>query len=425
MNIKNITPINFKGAPQTARKVMPNGDTYSLEYNNGELIRAEKQGQNPYIKTYIETDDERIVERKEGYKVRIFNITKIQDAVNASQDEVRYILENYRNMPLSEIQKRRAKIRYINSKQSQRIDRIITIKKYHLEEILDRPKSDKPKGPYSDYQKCQKNLKKFREKLQTLPDCELDVLLEKISTIEDKINEGIPPYDNLSKYQKETGLLYQLQRKSAIGYEKIRRQVNYLDSLLHKPEDNLIPTGAKSKSVFNYVKRYGMDGSISPQAEELINYTRIHDYDSSLRLGIGAKGSKPWVLDDVFKRVPALKQDSVVFRAVYDNGQGKELITPNGIAIENRAKFIESIKEGAIIQNKGFTSASTACDSSFLAYAKEPLNGNGVLMRIKLPKGTKPLIFTNEILLPRDSKIKANKLETVEGIKIADCEYIL
>ncbi len=51
---------------------------------------------------------------------------------------------------------------------------------------------------------------------------------------------------------------------------------------------------------------------------------------------------------------------------------------------------------------------------------------DGVLTRIRLPKGTKGVFGgNNEYLLPRNSQIKINNIEVIDGLKVANCEYIL
>ena len=56
------------------------------------------------------------------------------------------------------------------------------------------------------------------------------------------------------------------------------------------------------------------------------------------------------------------------------------------------------------------------------------MNGSqdGYIMRIKLPIGTKGVLGGyDEYLLPRNAQIKVVKINNVNGVKIADCEYIL
>lgn len=122
-------------------------------------------------------------------------------------------------------------------------------------------------------------------------------------------------------------------------------------------------------------------------------------------------------MDKVFEAAPALKKDAVVYRAVHGHPVFKD-----------QNNFINSLKEGMVITDKSYVSTSIDVDNAqFKQFAHQTIDdGFGALMRIKLPKGTKGVLGGySEFLLPRNNKIKINKIEMVDGVKVMDCEYVL
>lgn len=88
--------------------------------------------------------------------------------------------------------------------------------------------------------------------------------------------------------------------------------------------------------------------------------------------------------------------------------------------------FVDSIQKGATIKDKGYVSTATKSISEiFMQYADDALEGYGVILRIKLPKGTKAIIERDECLLPRDSELKINNVQYIDGVRVADAEYVL
>ena len=125
------------------------------------------------------------------------------------------------------------------------------------------------------------------------------------------------------------------------------------------------------------------------------------------------------ILDRAFEKAPALKEDAVVYRALSDykgNDEAWKFIND----------FMNSIKEGNIVKDKAYMSTAIKPTSDiFQQFASPGINGDGALLRIKLPKGTKALIECDECLLPRNSKLKINKVQFIDDVKIVDAEYIL
>lgn len=181
----------------------------------------------------------------------------------------------------------------------------------------------------------------------------------------------------------------------------------------------------------NIIKQLQHEGDVAIEGPYLQKYVETvaeqhafgmyfdgYTWNSGLRDG---RGFVDWqqvhLMDGVLERAPELKKESVVYRALYSDGMCKE-----------NNEFIDSLKEGMTFTDKAFMSTSENVDSpQFLQFAKSVVYDDyGALMRIRLPKGTKGVRFgCDEFLLPRESKIKINKVEIVGGMKIVDCEYVL
>ncbi len=159
----------------------------------------------------------------------------------------------------------------------------------------------------------------------------------------------------------------------------------------------------------------------SKQLKSLDTYYDAYPYNDLLRKGEKLDSNaieEINAMDEIFSVAPPLKKDAVVYRAVHGSNLG----------IESQNNFIESLQEGMTITDKSYLStAATPDNPQFLQFANNVIDDSfGGLMRIKLPKGTKGIYGGyDEYLLPRNSQIKINKMEVVDGIKIMDCEYIL
>ena len=196
-----------------------------------------------------------------------------------------------------------------------------------------------------------------------------------------------------------------LQSKvSDLSSEKTIREYNYLDGILRKPEDKPLKTMHSAE--------YGTEA----ERDQLLRYYDDYQCNSAYRGQGGSINVKEELMDSLFKKAPALEEDAVVYRSV------------NALSSKNQP-FIDSLKDGFVIDNPGYTSTATIVkDSQFYQFTSDVVSKNtdGVLMRIHLPKGTKGVLGGhNEYLLPRNSKIKINKINLIDGIKVADCEYIL
>lgn len=201
-----------------------------------------------------------------------------------------------------------------------------------------------------------------------------------------------------------------LEQKHKLTKEQIQNKKKFI---LNK----IVSKGDKSvncETVNEYVEN-------SKQLNALGTYYDAYPYNDSLRKGekLDSKAIEEIkAIDEIFNIAPLLKNDAVVYRAVHGSNLG----------IESQNNFVESLKEGMIITDKSYLStAATSDNPQFLQFADSAIDDSfGGLMRIKLPKGTKGIYGGyDEYLLPRNSQIKINKMEVVDGVKIMDCEYIL
>ena len=178
--------------------------------------------------------------------------------------------------------------------------------------------------------------------------------------------------------------------------------LEYADGILKKSTR----TGAKS---FEKVYEVLEDGSrivTKTQGDKVVK-TNITDIQNSVK--------KADLMDSGFKKAPALQDDAMVYRAV----------TPKG---KETNAFFDSIRTGETIQDFAYMSTSTRIATrQFKQFALRAKENNGtVLMRIHLPKGTKGVLGGSyEYILPRNTKLKIVSTETINGVKVANCEYIL
>lgn len=250
--------------------------------------------------------------------------------------------------------------------------------------------------------------------LSTKSNKELDEIKSKINTLLDKFEEkGIILRNIWMKEEYNIPLSpLELQHKALfnkslkINDEKTLRKEQFLTNNVAQPDDKSV----QAERAVNYLD--------STEQRVLGEYYDCYPHNSALREGVDPASIKSVViLDNAFTKAPELKEEAVVYRAVHGHP-----------VFEEQNKFIESIKEGCIINDKSYVSTSTSVTHpQFKQFANSAMGENGgVLMRIKLPAGTKGILGGySEYLLPRNSQIKVNSIKIVDGHKIADCEYIL
>lgn len=197
-----------------------------------------------------------------------------------------------------------------------------------------------------------------------------------------------------------------LDEKRKLISEKIEQvKKEFYEKILKRPEDKQINVPTSDKYL-NFSELEAFD-----------SYYDNYAYNSVLRAGKNvADVEEIQLMDRAFSKAPATTEDCVVYRGVHGHPVFKKM-----------NEFVDSIKEGVIIKDSAYISTSIdSTNAQFRQFASDALGGNGVILRIKLPKGTKGVLGGyKEFVLPRNSSIKINKLETVEGVKIADAEYIL
>ena len=201
-----------------------------------------------------------------------------------------------------------------------------------------------------------------------------------------------------------------LEQKHKLIKEQIQNKKKFILNKIESKGDKSV----NCETVDEYVEN-------SKQLNALGTYYDAYPYNDLLRKGekLDSKAIEEIkAMDEIFNMAPPLKNDAVVYRAVHGSNLG----------IESQNNFVESLKEGMIITDKSYLStAATSDNPQFLQFADCAIdNSFAGLMRIKLPKGTKGIYGGyDEYLLPRNSQIKINKMEVVDGVKIMDCEYIL
>ena len=192
---------------------------------------------------------------------------------------------------------------------------------------------------------------------------------------------------------KDYDTMYNIDK---VQNEKLQNRINVLDSL---------PKAQVNTPTINY-------NSVSKEEYHAIaEYVDAYPHNSALRNGQFDGKELPksvQLMDNVIEKTKALDEDAYVYRAV-------------GGYLDSQVKFMDSIKEGAIITDKSFVSTAKSLDRQFKYFLGR---GNSMALRIKLPKGTKGLnVNESEFILPRGAQIKVNSIDKVNGI--AECEYIL
>lgn len=376
---KDIKDITFKnGKPYlkngssfcgTIHATLPNGDKVEIEYDiSGRLKKSTKytkNGEVVFTKEYSQGPT--------GQRVKI---TK-----NNSQVE---------ELDLYEIgQKKKSEVEY---------------KKAQKEKIgLEEAYNDKLN---SEAQKFKANIaNKSEEELSQISNEVTDEIHNLIAIGAKRHGrEGLSSKTYIEKLTPDEKYQYDLlvKKQTAISQIKYDKKNLKLKKLLFKETDKKV--SAPHKNTYLSQK----------EIQAINNYYDDYAINYYLR-GQGGHAKDFDEIEKAFQKAPAITEDAVVYRGVnIQNVQGSK-------------EFINSIKEGAILDNPGYTSTSTSCtDNQFKQFALNSMDENGVLMRIKLPKGTKGILGGhNEFLLSRNAKIKVNKLDIIDGTKVADCEYIL
>ena len=280
------------------------------------------------------------------------------------------------------------------------------------------------------------------KKLSELTDAEFDIEIEKfIENIEQKSLKDIRKYENeyfkrkidpsyknirqKEKHMDDIGWDWELKKEIDALNEKHKELVakgKIIRDIQAKKEYNLFWTLSENQKYIDVQKIHHAKSYLdNEELSILAEYFDMYPNNVALRTGkLSNKGKKEIeIMDRAFKKAPELEEDAVVYRAL-SNYDGDDI---NYKWIKD---FMNSIQEGAIIKDKAYMSTAIESTSSiFRQFAWNAIYSDGVLMRIKLPKGTKALIQTDECVLPRNSELKINKVQFIDGVKIVDAEYIL
>ncbi len=453
INLKDMTPNKFKQI-QTDKftgKIkgkLKNGDKVVMEYVDGVLNKSTRSGKVNFEKTYKTINNNKIVKKTVGDVTTEFNITKTQQEVKSAQEKLKNILKddtlfsdelmkqaddikfksqnqkkeikNKINSKIKSETEAQAKARQEAEKKKQELEQIAKQKaeKEAQDKIIREAEKLKQQQILEAKTKFEKGITDFKASLYNKTDEEINHAFQDTLTERNDIwnkaykianEKGIKSsracdiLENLSEAEKQEYKLLET-KLDVIMKEQNNRRYNYIDKILHKAGDKPINT--------THCSKYGTTEELT----QLHNYYDCYTCNDAYRGQGGAINVKEDLMDSLFKKAPALEEDAIVYRSVH-------------ASLPKYQNFIDSIKDNCVIENPAYTSTATKIkDAQFYQFAgivtsKEV---DGVLMRIKVPKGTKGILGGhNEYLLPRNSKIKVNKVSLTDGIKIADCEYIL
>jgi len=419
---------------------LKNGDKIVMEYVDGVLKKSTRKGNVNFEKVYETINNEKIIKTTTNGVTTRINLTKRQQEVKEAQEKLKSILKD-NLLSSDELKKQTDTIKYKSNNQKKEIENVINSKKKIETDLKAKAEKEAQEKALKEAQaKAEKEAQeKALKEAQAKAEKELqikqqidnfkDSILNKTDDeIEQMFNQTRQEHNELyrkaKKLAKENGIhsekecdiLKNLSKNEIQEYELLENKIailsneqtirkrNYLEGILCKQEDKPL----KSLDSKNY--------ATNDEMEQLLMYYDDYQCNSAYRGQGGNININEKLMDNLFKKAPALEEDAMVYRSVS--------------ACKSRdQKFIDSFKKGIIIDNPGYTSTATKVnDKQFYQFAGSVVSkdNDGVLMRIHLPKGTKGVLGGyNEYLLPRNSKIKINKMHLIDGIKIADCEYIL
>lgn len=287
-----------------------------------------------------------------------------------------------------------------------------------------------------------KSVDKIKEELSQLSDDELEAKVEEfIANIEDKnIRETVafqkeyfdriswPSYLKIQEkeqYRRDHDYDYELIKEIDALKEREKQLVEKSDILKNATRRKKFDVCWELSNGKNGINVRDIPSPRSYLDDEeyhvLCNYFDMSSNNSALRKGnVSEKVKKETeIMDRAFTKAPELEEDVYVYRGLtsYDRGYSDYKVIKD---------FVDSIQKGATIKDKGYVSTATESTSDiFRQYADDALEGYGVILRIKLPKGTKAIIDTDECLLPRNSELKINNVQYIDGVRVADAEYVL
>ncbi len=440
---KKISDVKFKNGVATlpdgskfsgiVEDTLKSGDKIKMEYADGVLQKSIKTSDGTeIIKEYTNGVISKINDKT-------VDIKKIQLEASKQQTELKKLLSN-KDISSKDFKNQADKLNYVSKKQKTQIQDVFNSKaKVEIEEAeklareaQEKARLEAEKAAQKAKLKAEKEaaeklaretdaklISEFKSSLTNIPDEKLSETTQSLLDKKNKLwskatvaakEKGINSYrecDILDALNESDRREYELLNKKIdiLFSEKSTRRLEYLDKLLKRAEDKPVNTP--------HVKKYAASDEL-PELDRYYDDYRCNDYyrgDKKAYLNVNEN-----LMDSLFQKAPALDEEAVVYRAVSShNGKNQ--------------KFIDSLKDGFVVENPAYTSTATfSKDEQFYQFAADVAKkeDDGVLMRIHLPKGTKGVLGGhNEYLLPRNSQIKINNIEVIDGVKVANCEYIL
>ncbi len=480
INLSDMTPDKFKQiqADKFTGKIkgkLKNGDKVIMEYVDGVLKKSTRKGNVNFEKVFETINNEKIVKKTVNGVTTEFNITKTQQEVKVAQEKLKNIL-NDKNLTSEELKKQTDTIKFKSKNQKKEIENAINSKKKTEAEL--KAKFEAEEKAKIEAQRKQEELDRIAKAKaeEAAKDTEISEKTgqavqqipkhEKLKNEIDELQKQLDEYERKYPTEKTRGLAfseihdkkYELEtriKKAKKEYYSIlaesaperalnqvelnQKMVEYYNSgneeglevlrtisESRKPErikhaqletdvqipneylkkinyyDNCDKFTQEEQNAYNLY--YSGGGGFSQYGAQKRGITGGSEYENK----IYAKNAE--ILDGIIEKTPPLEQDCIVYRSVC--GLDKD-----------RADFVASLKPGQIVPHKTYVSTSTSLNTSY-STNKAWMGDNSMIMRIKLPKGTKGLCYKpGEFALPINTQLKINSINPEWGI--VEAEYIL
>ena len=414
----------FTGAIEDTLK---SGEKITMEYVDGILQKSTKTTNGvEVVKEYTNG----VISKKNG---EVVDIKKVQNEVKKDQEKLKQLLKN-NELSSVDFKKQTDEIKFKSNNDKKAINETFD-KKVQSEEAakaeaerLAREAQEKAEKEEAE-RIAKKQAEKVAKEVKERQKAEFKKSLEEMSDEDfEKIKKEIQEEYNIAlEKAKEIAKKRGVESNNISSIEMVlsKNELEEFQTAYDKNADVLnakIRRNWKSKCAFvnKLLRRDGDKPLKAPSSNTYLTDKELKEfnnyYDSAignlaLRGQDGPINFNPEIMMEGFKKAPPLEEDAVVFRGI------------SPCNLPGAKEFLENFKEGFIFTDKGFMSTSSITESGQF---HQFINDNGIAMRIHLPKGTKGVYGGYyEYLLPMNSTIKVNKIEVIDGIKVADCEYIL